>query len=329
MCITIAANIAETAILMFPACFPDSVVGFIADESKCDVRFIEYMFRNLRSSIQHEATGSVQDNINLEILGNLRFPVPPIQEQRDIAEILSALDNKIGLSSRMNETLDAISRTVFTDMFPELLCDPAHPDAVPIADILSISRDTLDPGDLPTELFAHYSIPAFDESRLPNEEIGRTIRSHKFLVYADSVLLSKLNPRIPRVWLPSIDPRRKSICSTEFLVLRPKRYLSREFVYGLCSSKEFQEAFSAMVTGTSGSHQRVKQDYFENLAIRRPDAEIVNKFTNVVRPLHSRVAHNLAENITLSNLRDTLLPKLVTGDLRVPNKAEAKGGGKS
>src|SRR5215471_20504394 len=54
MCITIAANIAETAILTFPACFPDSVVGFIADESKCDVRFIEYLFRYLRDRIQHE-----------------------------------------------------------------------------------------------------------------------------------------------------------------------------------------------------------------------------------------------------------------------------------
>src|SRR5438132_1361726 len=62
MCITIAANIAETAILGFPACFPDSVVGFIADASKCDLHFIEYTFRHLKQQIQHEASGSVQDN---------------------------------------------------------------------------------------------------------------------------------------------------------------------------------------------------------------------------------------------------------------------------
>src|SRR5574341_372823 len=78
MCITIAANIAETGILEFPACFPDSVVGFIADESKCDVRFVEYTFRYLRQQIQHEASGSVQDNINLATLDRLRFPLPPL-----------------------------------------------------------------------------------------------------------------------------------------------------------------------------------------------------------------------------------------------------------
>jgi len=62
MCITIAANIAETAILGFPACFPDSVVGFVADESRCDLHFIEYTFRHLKQQIQHEASGIVQDN---------------------------------------------------------------------------------------------------------------------------------------------------------------------------------------------------------------------------------------------------------------------------
>ncbi len=82
MCITIAANIAETGILTFSACFPDSVVGFIADESKCDIYFVEYTFRYLRQSIQHEASGSVQDNINLETLNRLHFPLPPLSEQR-------------------------------------------------------------------------------------------------------------------------------------------------------------------------------------------------------------------------------------------------------
>ena len=58
MVITIAANIAETAILTYPACFPDSVVGFVPDESKCDVRFVEYSFRLLRTKIQHENVGN-------------------------------------------------------------------------------------------------------------------------------------------------------------------------------------------------------------------------------------------------------------------------------
>jgi len=117
MCITIAANIAETGILMFPACFPDSVIGFIADESKCDVYFIEYMFRHLKRHLQHQASGSVQDNINLETLERLQFPLPPLDEQKAIAHILGTLDDKIELNQQMNQTLEAIAHALFKSWF--------------------------------------------------------------------------------------------------------------------------------------------------------------------------------------------------------------------
>ena len=126
MVITIAANIAETAILTYPACFPDSVVGFVSNESKCDVRFIEYQFRVLRSKLQHEnvGTGSVQDNINLRILDELRFPLPPLPEQRAIAHILGTLDDKIELNRRMNETLEEMARALFKSWFVDF--DPVR-----------------------------------------------------------------------------------------------------------------------------------------------------------------------------------------------------------
>ena len=119
MVVTIAANIAETAILTYPACFPDSVVGFVADDAKCDVRFIEYTFRFLRSTLQHEnvGTGSVQDNINLQTLARLRFLLPPLPEQRAIAHVLGTLDDKIELNRRMNETLEAMARALFKSWF--------------------------------------------------------------------------------------------------------------------------------------------------------------------------------------------------------------------
>jgi type I restriction enzyme S subunit len=127
MCVTIAANIAETAILNFPACFPDSIVGFIADESKCETRFVEYTFRNLKARIQHEATGSVQDNINLATLDRLRFPLPPLLEQHAIAEILGILDDKIEHNRQMNRTLEAMARAVFNAWFVDF--DPVQAKA--------------------------------------------------------------------------------------------------------------------------------------------------------------------------------------------------------
>ena len=117
MCITIAANIAETGILQFSACFPDSVIGFIPDKSKCNVYFIEYVFRLLRGRIQAQATGSVQDNINLQTLERLLFPVPELDEQNRIADILCSFDNKIELNRQTNQTLEQIAQAIFKSWF--------------------------------------------------------------------------------------------------------------------------------------------------------------------------------------------------------------------
>jgi len=117
MCITIAANIAETGILQFPACFPDSVIGFIADKNECNVYFIEYVFRLLRKRIQAQATGSVQDNINLQTLERLLFPIPDLDEQNRIAEVLCAFDDKIQLNRQTNQTLEQIAQAIFKSWF--------------------------------------------------------------------------------------------------------------------------------------------------------------------------------------------------------------------
>jgi type I restriction enzyme S subunit len=195
-------------------------------------------------------------------------------------------------------------------------------------EIASASRESLSPLQNPEETFDHYSIPAYDEARLPIVEEGSQIKSNKFIVPADSVLLSKLNPRIPRTWLPAVGNQRRSLCSTEFIVLRPREGWSREFVYSLCNSNTFQDAFSGMVTGTSGSHQRVKPEYLGKLPVQFPSRELVAKFTQVIKPAHARVALNLEQNSTLATLRDALLPKLASGEVGIAQQLHATGSGK-
>lgn len=117
--ITIAANIAETGVLTFPACFPDSVVGFIANPQQSDPFFVEYKFRDLKRIIQKEyvGSGSVQDNINLGILRKMEFYVPLVEEQRRIASVLKSYDDKIELNRQMNETLERLAQATFKDWF--------------------------------------------------------------------------------------------------------------------------------------------------------------------------------------------------------------------
>ena len=117
LCITIAANIAETAILKFDACFPDSVVGFVSDKNKSNVYFMHYLFCFIKQKIQRATSGSVQDNINLEFLKKLRLNIPPLEKQEKIANILLSLDNKIELNNEMNKTLEEMAQSIFKGWF--------------------------------------------------------------------------------------------------------------------------------------------------------------------------------------------------------------------
>ena len=92
LCITIAANIAETAILDFDACFPDSIIGFIADPKQVDVNYIYYLLQSLKIKLQSYSTGSAQENINLATFEDLLFPIPPLAEQARIVAILDKFD---------------------------------------------------------------------------------------------------------------------------------------------------------------------------------------------------------------------------------------------
>ncbi|HAS0717070.1 TPA: hypothetical protein I3288_004472, partial [Enterobacter hormaechei subsp. steigerwaltii] len=119
LCITIAANIAELAILDFDACFPDSVLGFLPDTTKTSVDFVFYTLRHYQKTLKHIGEGSVQDNINLGTFENIEFPFPPISEQKAIASVLSALDDKINLLHRQNKTLESMAETLFRQWFIE------------------------------------------------------------------------------------------------------------------------------------------------------------------------------------------------------------------
>lgn len=107
LCITIAANIAETALLSYPMCFPDSVVGFKAYEDISSEKFMYYVFDYIRRSIQNAASGSTQDNINIEYLTSLDFKVPNKKIQDSIVGILSSIDKKILLNQQINDNLAA------------------------------------------------------------------------------------------------------------------------------------------------------------------------------------------------------------------------------
>ena len=121
ICITIAANIAETAILGFDACFPDSVIGVVANPKEAEVGFIEYLLQSFKARIQALGKGSAQANINMGTFENERFPFPPVTQQRGIVQKLDALSEETQQLARLYEqkhaALEALKKSLLHQAF--------------------------------------------------------------------------------------------------------------------------------------------------------------------------------------------------------------------
>lgn len=117
LCITIAANIAESAILSIPGCFPDSVVGFVADADIADMKFVKYKLDTLKMAMQSASLGTTQDNLSLDKLLRFDFLVPPLATQQRIGSILSAYDDLIENNTRRITILEEMARRLYEEWF--------------------------------------------------------------------------------------------------------------------------------------------------------------------------------------------------------------------
>ena len=223
------------------------------------------------------------------------------------------------MDGRQPEGMDAETAALFPTAFEdsELGMIPKGWRVGQIGDLISIERESLKPNLYPEEQFDYYSIPAFDAGQSPLVELGKNIKSNKYLVFEKSILLSKLNPHIPRIWLPNPSLDYRSICSTEFIVALPKANIGQEYVYSLFTANFFLNDFKTLVTGTSGSHQRVKPEDLLSMQTLIPFNKVVSVFSNTIKTLYQKKSENLNQSRFLSTLRDTLLPKLMSGEIRV------------
>ena len=285
-------------------------------------------------------SGATRNALTKSLIEQIEVYAPKdVGEQRAIAQVLGSLDDKIELNRRMNETLESISQAVFRDWFEDFgktrdhistSSLPTKVGSIPqgwriyrLHEIASLQTETISPPKSAETEFEHFSIPAYDDGQFPRSEKGRGIRSNKTIVPEDAVLLSKLNPDIPRVWIPDLPRGCMQICSTEFLAFTPQSPANRSVLYSLFLSQPFRNDLSSMVTGTSKSHQRVPPKALMQLEVLPGSAESFAKFDKIIGPMITAILRNRSESNTLRNIRNTLLPKLISGEIRIPDAEKA------
>jgi type I restriction enzyme S subunit len=310
--------------------WPHDTTLWVKDFKGSDPRFVYYLLQTLPLASLDAGASNPTLNRNHAHLLPIRVPGPATQ--RRVSSILGAIDDLIENNRRRIELLDRMSQAIYREWFVRFRY-PGH-DGVAVVDsglvpipagwhvkrlgtISSLDRTPIRPDRSPDEEFEHYSIPAFDAGQLPAVDLGKTIKSGKFLLTAAAVLVSKLNPRIERTWLVKPAADRRSVASTEFLILRPKAGLTLEFLYLLVKSPDFQERLQELSSGTSTSHQRAKPDDFLRIEVLAPAENLVVRLTDAVASELEMARTLRLENTRLTAVRSLLLPLLVTGQIDV------------
>jgi len=317
-----------------------------------DPRYLYYLLSTL--GLNNWRSGSGQPLLNQEILSHIPAAVPPVSEQRAIAHILGTLDDKIELNRRMNETLEAMARALFkswfvdfdpvrakmegrdtglpghiADLFPDRLVEselgeiPEGWEAVPLPKLIDVNPTrSLRKGDVAPYLDMA-NMPT--RGHTPDVVIHRPFGSGMRFMSGDT-LVARITPCLENgktAYVDFLKPGEVGWGSTEYIVLRPRSPLPTEFAYCLARSDAFREFAIQSMTGTSG-RQRVPAESLSHYLLPMVPPQIAERFGMLVSPLFSRVSAVASTSRTLAALRDTLLPKLISGEIRAPMTVQSE-----
>ena len=283
--------------------------------------FLFYLLKYYMPRLVNKQSGTVFGSVNKNDINNLEIDIPEdFTIQRKIARYLSMLDEKIELNEKINKNLQLQAQTLFTAWFETFEpFDGVVPDSwqqITLGDIAEIKTNSFNPQKNPDALIEHYSIPAFDENKYPVFEYGSGIKSNKYILSNNSVMISKLNPDTKRVWRP-LCLSDLAVSSTEFIIFEPYNPKYKDYVYSVIDSQGFTDWMCSHTTGSTNSRQRTTPATTLNYNLWMPDDESIEKFLNAVTPMYDLISQNLCQNQELVSLRDSLLPKLMSGELDV------------
>jgi len=267
-----------------------------------------------------EQSTSAYPSIKPSDIEDLTIDLPPIEEQRKIVGLLKMLDGKIKQNTEINNNLTEQARSIYQSWFIdyEPFGRTMPLDWIPssLGGVATMKTDSWSPSKNPETIVEHYSIPAYDEKHYPVFEIASGIKSNKYILTPDSVMISKLNPDTKRIWRPmclSAHP----ICSTEFIVYEAKKAAQKDFVYSILDSAPFLNFLCSHTTGSTNSRQRATPKATLDFPIMLPPDSIIEEFCQIVSPMYDLISKNIIENQSLAKARDIMLPKLMNGELDV------------
>jgi type I restriction enzyme S subunit len=313
-----------------------------------DADFVYYLARlpEFRAFAKSRMEGtSGRQRVSWQALADFEFPDIDEKTRKSIGEALSSLDNRIAANCRVNRTLEDIARALYKDWFIDFgpvrtRADGLNPRGI-TAEIVSRFPTTLDEAGIPVG-WSTGKLADVAESRnrgvlpadvspetpyiglehlprrciaLSNWDGAGMVASNKSRFAKGEILFGKLRPYFHKVGIAPVE----GICSTDIIVLGPKAREWNAFVLMCVASDEFVAYTDQTSNGTK--MPRTSWDAMSRYPITLPDEDVATAFNEVVQPMLATIQANVLENKALAKMRDLLLPKLISGELRV-NDAE-------
>lgn len=324
LCMTIAANIGETALLSFPACFPDSVVGFTEDPEKSNVKFIKYSLDYYKKQYQERSQGAAQDNLSLEKIESLKLKVPPVSLQKKIADIIFAYDNLIENNEKRIKILEEMAKRLYTEWFVKFKF-PGH-EKIILVNGLPEGWEIKKIKDIGKVITG--KTPSTSKLENFNGDIlfikTPDLHGNIFIIETEQTL-SDMGARSQGLkMLPEKTVFVSCIGTLGIVGITSKLSQTNQQINAIVADEEgdycmlyfFVKSLrkQLMGLGANGATMgNVNRDKFENIKILYPDKGIREEFFKLTSNLFNEIL-NLEKQIqTLTKTRDLLIPQLVTG----------------
>ncbi|MBQ4572335.1 MAG: restriction endonuclease subunit S [Clostridia bacterium] len=330
LCITIAANIADSGILGIDACFPDSIMGFVPYEDKSDVRYVKYCFDILQNECQQISQGATQDNLSWEKLSTIKFPAPSLETQKRIADILSTYDDLIENNQKQIKLLEEAAQRLYKEWFVDLRF-PGY-ENTPTTDGIPEGWSLTSILDNNIFDFVKCKMTPFEGNKIyyATADVSGTsiVSAGEKILYENKPSRASVLPVPFSVWFARMSNSYKilncfganswladsAVLSSGFAGFTSlKEYYG--FVYETIASKYFDEEKNRYATGAT--QVSLTNEGLSKIKILLPTVDIIRKYSKTIEPIMSKSELLKSENYKLKEARDRLLPKLMNGEIEV------------
>jgi type I restriction enzyme S subunit len=344
-------TITGLGILRIESATNQACCAMIVNPDVCDYRFLFYALKFHRKDFLQLASGGAQRNLSGKLIRNFSIKVPPVSIQHAIAHILGSFDDKIELNRQMNETLEAMARAIFKSWFVDF--DPVRakaegrdtglpleiaalfPDGFEVADGREVPRgwgvgplsstiDLLGGGTPKTSVEEYWNgdIPWFSVADAPSDSDMFVIDTEKHITQAG---VENSSTNIFPVGTTIITARG----TVGKLALAGVPMTMNQSCYGIKGVKRYPDyyihfllkrAINELQQNTHGTvFETITRQTFDGVEIIVPPAILAQKFDVIIQSHLEKIRNNLMESRTLAQIRDALLPKLMSGEIRVDN----------